>query len=63
MEGKLIVEVDGVTHSTVEEIARDATRTRTLEAFGFLVVRVTNIDVFDNLEGVLEMIDTTLRPL
>jgi very-short-patch-repair endonuclease len=62
MEGKLIVEVDGVTHSTESEIARDAARTRTLEAFGYLVVRVTNVDVFDNVEGVLEMINRTLRP-
>jgi len=28
----------------------------------FLVVRVTNADVYDNLDGVLEMIDKTLRP-
>ena len=28
-----------------------------LESFGFLVVRVTNVDVYDNLDGVLEMID------
>jgi very-short-patch-repair endonuclease len=62
VEGKLIVEVDGATHSTEAELARDAIRTRRIEAFGFLVVRVTNIDVYENLDGVLEMIDLTLRP-
>ena len=41
---------------------RDAERTRVLESLGFLVVRVTNIDVYENLDGVLEMIDGTLRP-
>lgn len=62
IEGKLIIEVDGVTHGSVDEIARDLTRTQLLEAFGFHVVRVSNIDVYENLHGVLEMIDQTLRP-
>ena len=62
IEGKLIVEVDGVTHSTPREIADDADRTKLLEAFGFHVVRVTNTDVYENLDGVLDMIDQTLRP-
>jgi very-short-patch-repair endonuclease len=61
LDGKLIVEVDGVTHSDPSELARDKARTELLEARGFLVVRVSNIDVYDNLEGVLEMIETTLR--
>ncbi|MDO9561178.1 MAG: endonuclease domain-containing protein [Bradyrhizobium sp.] len=61
LDGKLIVEVDGVTHAEPSELARDKARTDVLEACGFLVVRVTNTDVYDNLEGVLEMIETTLR--
>ena len=63
IEGKLIVEVDGVTHGTDREVARDTERTRLLEAFGFNVVRVSNTDVYENLGGVLEMIDQTLRPM
>ncbi|MDP2411205.1 MAG: endonuclease domain-containing protein [Pseudolabrys sp.] len=62
IEGKLVVEVDGVTHAAPTEISRDAARTEFLEAFGFHVVRVSNIDVYENLDGVLEMIDRTLRP-
>ncbi|HEY0853153.1 MAG TPA: endonuclease domain-containing protein [Bradyrhizobium sp.] len=61
LDGKLIVEVDGVTHSTPSEIKRDKARTEVLEACGFLVVRVSNTDVYENLEGVLEMIETSLR--
>ncbi len=53
---KLIVDVDGATHSTDAERAADAERTRVLESFGFRVARVQNRDVYDNLEGVLEMI-------
>jgi very-short-patch-repair endonuclease len=62
LDGKLIVEVDGVTHAELSGIARDEARTKVLEACGFLVVRVSNTDVYDNLEGVLEMIENTLRP-
>jgi very-short-patch-repair endonuclease len=62
LDGKLIVEVDGVTHAKPSELARDKARSEVLEACGFLVVRVSNIDVYDNLEGVLEMIESTLRP-
>jgi very-short-patch-repair endonuclease len=62
LEGKLIIEVDGATHSTDAEITRDAERTRILESYGFLVLRVTNIDVHENLDGVPEAIDRTLRP-
>ena len=43
------------------ELARDKARSDVLEACGFLVVRVSNTDVYENLEGVLEMIESTLR--
>jgi very-short-patch-repair endonuclease len=61
LDGKLIVEVDGATHSTPEEIERDRVRTEVLEACGFLVIRVSNTDVYENLEGVLEFIERSLR--
>ena len=55
-EKKLLVEVDGATHGTDDEIARDARRTAFLVGDGYRVIRVQNIDVFENLEGVLETI-------
>ncbi len=58
--GKLIVEIDGATHSTKARLARDLEQTRILETHGFHVVRVTNIDVYENLQGVQEMIASTL---
>jgi len=61
LHGKLIVEVDGVTHSTPSEIDRDKARSAVLEACGFNIVRVSNTDVYDNIQGVLEMIEGTLR--
>jgi very-short-patch-repair endonuclease len=55
-EEKLIVEVDGATHSTPEEIARDARRESFLRDFGHRILRVTNDDVINNLDGVCETI-------
>jgi very-short-patch-repair endonuclease len=60
LDGKLIVEVGGMTHSEPSELARDKVRSNLLEACGFHIVRVSNADVYDNLEGVLEMIESTL---
>ncbi len=56
LDGKIVIEVDGGTHSTEKERARDEERTRLLEQLGFHVVRVTNTDVYENLEGVLTTI-------
>ena len=63
LDAKLVVEVDGATHSTDVELAHDAERTRVLELLGFQVVRVSNTDIYDNLDGVLEMICDTLENL
>jgi very-short-patch-repair endonuclease len=61
LDGKLIIEVDGATHGMAAELARDSERTRVLESLGFHLVRVTNVDVYHNLTGVLVMTYTTLN--
>ena len=61
IDGRLVVEVDGATHSTKRQIARDAERTRVLESLGFHVIRVTNHEVYDNLQGVLDLIWSELN--
>lgn len=53
---KLIVEIDGATHSTEEELRRDARRTEFLEAQGYRLVRFVNEEVYRNMDGVLETI-------
>jgi very-short-patch-repair endonuclease len=55
-EKKLIVEIDGATHSTDAEIARDARRTRYLASDGYRVIRFSNERVFENVDGVMEEI-------
>jgi len=63
LDAKLIVEVDGATHSTDYEIARDAARSAALLAQGFAILRFTNDDVFRNLVGVLETVWARLSEL
>jgi very-short-patch-repair endonuclease len=53
-ETKLIVEIDGSQHA--DQTRYDAERTRIIETYGWRVVRVSNLDVLTNLEGVAEMI-------
>jgi very-short-patch-repair endonuclease len=56
LDAKLIVEIDGATHSTKFEQDCDGRRTRDLEQLGFHIFRVTNADVYENLDGVLNSI-------
>ena len=53
---RLIIELDGGQHNTATGLARDDERTRLLEAKGFRVLRFWNSDVFENIEGVVDMI-------
>jgi very-short-patch-repair endonuclease len=55
-ESLLVVEVDGATHSTNEELRRDARRTAFLESEGFAVLRVQNEELFRRLDDVIETI-------
>jgi len=55
-ERKLVVEIDGATHSTDEEIRRDERRAAFLRAQGYAIVRFANDDVYRNLDSVLETI-------
>jgi very-short-patch-repair endonuclease len=60
-EKGLIIEVDGATHGSEDELKYDAKRTAFLEAQGFQVYRVGNIDIYENLEGSLDGILNALE--
>ena len=59
-ESMLVIEVDGATHGTDPERAADADRTAKLQALGYRVLRFDNIDVTENLTGVLLAISEAL---
>lgn len=56
----LVVELDGDTHGAQEDY--DAERTQFLESKGYRVLRFSNRDVVQNIEGVLETITANLNP-
>ena len=58
---RLIVELDGGRHSQISK--EDAKRTAVLEAHGYLVLRFWNNDVLRNIDGVVESVVNTLRPI
>jgi very-short-patch-repair endonuclease len=55
-ERKLIVEVDGATHGSDEELHHDDRRSAYLSAAGWRVHRCWNDDVYKNLIGVCDSI-------
>ena len=55
-EYKLIVEVDGATHGSPEEIAHDQRRTSYLEQQGYRVLRFWNDDIYRGLATVCDAI-------
>ncbi|KAF2989627.1 hypothetical protein MJC1_03396 [Methylocystis sp. MJC1] len=55
-ERKLVIELDGETHSTDEELAADARRTAFLNAQGYAVMRFTNQQLYENADAVAEAI-------
>ena len=56
---KLAIEVDGDTHAS--DGSHDERRAAWLEEQGYRVIRFSNTDVMDNVEGVLLVIQETLR--
>jgi very-short-patch-repair endonuclease len=59
LERRIAIELDGGQHA--EQTSYDARRTRFLGDAGFVVLRFWNNEVFENSEGVLEVIWTATR--
>ena len=59
LEKMLVVELDGSQHA--ESAVTDAERTAFLERAGFLVLRFWNNQVFEEMDGVLEVIWRALK--
>jgi very-short-patch-repair endonuclease len=57
-ETKLIIEVDGATHSAPEEIARDRARTDYLESGGYRILRFD--EIINGMDEVLTIIRSAL---
>src|SRR5438128_2260700 len=56
-EARLVVELDGASHSSDGAMCSDQARTAWLEAsYGLRILRFTNEDVLHNLDAVLQVI-------
>ncbi len=52
-EQRVIVEIDGIQHASPEGASKDAARDAKLTWLGFKVLRFTNSDVSETLDGVM----------
>jgi very-short-patch-repair endonuclease len=60
-ELRLVIEIDGVSHA--ETVEYDAERTMVLQALGLVVVRYTNDDVIQNIQGVYDDLSERIEKL
>ena len=56
---KLIIEIDGITHSNTENL--DIIRQNKLESLGFKIIRFYDKDVRDNIDGVITYINNWIE--
>ena len=60
-KARLVIEIDGIQHSTQQGIAYDEARTEVMNQYGLLVLRFANNDVDENFNRVCQIIDETVK--
>ena len=60
-KARLVLELDGGGHYDSEQIEKDFERTKALNEMRLKSLRICNIDIDHNFNGVCEMIDLTIR--
>lgn len=60
-KAKLVIEIDGIQHSTSQGKEKDEFRTEILNEYGLRVIRFTNLQIDANFRGVCEYIDAIVR--
>ena len=60
-QARLVIEIDGSGHYTEEGELYDKERTKFLSKYGLRVVRVTNLEIARNFQGVCEYIDMLVQ--
>ena len=59
-ETKLVIEIDGVTHETPDELASDSRRSAWLKTQGYRIIRFNSEELMGDLDVVLERIQQSL---
>ena len=60
-KAKLVMELDGSQHCEQDDMVYDQKRTRFLQQQGLYVLRLSNLDVLKNFEGLCQNIDFAVR--
>jgi very-short-patch-repair endonuclease len=60
-KAKLVIELDGESHFSVQGQVYDEERSAFLQGLGVSVIRFTNLDVMQNFKGVCRAITETLK--
>lgn len=56
----LAIEIDGMSHTSLIRKAQDCKKEQVLCGFGWTVLRVTNQEVIDQLQGCVQMVQSTI---
>ena len=59
---KLVIEIDGNTHGSDTEQKHDAVRDGYMRKLGWRMLRLTNRDVYDRLDDILDVIAAQVAP-
>ena len=59
----LIIEIDGGYHDTIEQKVKDDERTEHLKSNGITLIRFSNEEVLNNMDGVIEEIIRVIHKL
>ena len=60
-KARLVIELDGGGHYSQEQAKKDELRTKALTAMNLTVVRICNLEIDCNFDGVCAYIDRTVR--
>ena len=60
-KARLVIELDGGGHYEQQQMKHDAFRTKELEAMNLKVIRICNLDIYQNFDGVCEYIDRAVK--
>ena len=60
-KARLVIELDGGGHYTTEQNEKDKIRTKELEGMNLAVLRICNLDIDRNFNGVCEYIDFAVK--
>ncbi len=60
-KANIAIEVDGSQHYENAGIINDENRTKYLKQYGIAVIRISNLDVLKNFEGVCMHIDNAVQ--